>query len=126
VLVDVPDDLLDAEVPSLILQPVAENAVIHGVSQLREGGIIEISAHREDGRLTLKVQDTGPGFPDALVEEGVGLSNTAARLEQLYGLDHELKRSNRVEGGAVVTMTIPYRVVPRDVQEEKEWIKSAP
>ena len=47
-------------------------------------------------------------------------------LEQLYGPDHELKRSNRVEGGAVVTMTIPYRVVPRDVQEEKEWIKSAP
>jgi sensor histidine kinase YesM len=126
VLVDVPDDLLDAEVPSLILQPVAENAVIHGVSQLREGGLIEISARRENGRLLLKVQDTGPGFPDALVEEGVGLSNTVARLEQLYGPDHEFKRSNRVEGGAVVTMTIPYRVLTRDVQEEKEWIKSAP
>jgi sensor histidine kinase YesM len=93
VLVDVPDELLDAEVPSLILQPVAENAVIHGVSQVREGGLIEISARRENGRLMLKVQDTGPGFPDSVVEEGVGLSNTAARLEQLYGMDHEFKRS---------------------------------
>ena len=123
--VDVPDDLLDAEVPSLILQPVAENAVMHGISKVREGGAIEISARRLDGRLVLNVQDTGPGFPDEVVEEGVGLSNTAARLDQLYGSDHDFKRANRVEGGAVVTMTIPYRVVPRDVQEEREWKRSA-
>jgi sensor histidine kinase YesM len=123
--VDVPDDLLDAEVPSLILQPVAENAVLHGISKLREGGAIEISARRLDGHLVLNVQDTGPGFPDEVVEEGVGLSNTAARLDQLYGHDHDFKRSNRPEGGAVVTMTIPYRVVTRDVQEEREWKRSA-
>ncbi len=125
VLVDVPDELLDAEVPSLILQPVAENAVLHGVSKVREGGAIEISARRLDGHLILNVQDTGPGFPDDVVEEGVGLSNTAARLEQLYGGDHEFKRANRAEGGAVVTMTIPYRVLPRDVPEDKEWKRSA-
>ena len=115
--VDVPEDLLDAEVPSLLLQPLVENAVIHGIGQQLDGGRIEILARRDQGRLVLTVRDTGPGFREEQIRNGngVGLGNTAARLEQLYGSDHTLERSNREEGGAVVTITVPYGVLPREV-----------
>ena len=125
---DVPENLLDAEVPSLLLQPLVENAVLHGVNQQLDGGVIEIAARRELGRMILTVRDSGPGFPaDQICNgTGVGLGNTAARLEQLYGLDHELQRENGEKGGAIVTIAVPYRELPREAQEEMEWRKSAP
>ena len=83
VSVDVPEDLLDAEVPSLVLQPIVENAVVHGVSRQLEGGSIEITARRNGAQVVLTVHDSGPGFGDEGGRNGtgVGLSNTAARLE---------------------------------------------
>jgi two-component system LytT family sensor kinase len=128
VKVDVPEDLLDAEVPSLVLQPTVENAVLHGVNRQLEGGAIEISAQRAGDRLILCVRDTGSGFPSENSRNGtgVGISNTAARLEQLYGVDQEFKRENRPDGGAMVTIAIPYRVLPRETQEEEVlWKRSA-
>jgi hypothetical protein len=127
VQMDVPEDLLDAEVPSLLLQPIVENAVVHGVSRQLEGGSITIVARRAGERLQLLVQDSGPGFGDENARNGmgVGVSNTAARLEQLYGAEQEFRRENRPEGGARVSIEIPYRVLPRETQEEVEWKRSA-
>ncbi|HSL72598.1 MAG TPA: sensor histidine kinase [Longimicrobiales bacterium] len=124
--VDVPDELLDAEVPSLLLQPVVENAVLHGVGNQADGAKIEILARREGNQLQLVVQDSGPGFGAEQMRSsyGVGLSNTAARLEQLYGADHLMTRANRERGGAIVTIKLPYRTLPHEVQDEKEWKRS--
>src|SRR5207302_4383440 len=61
--VNVPDDLLSAQVPSLLLQPIVENAVKHGISKRAQGGTISISASRDNGMLTLRVYNDGPAFP---------------------------------------------------------------
>jgi LytS/YehU family sensor histidine kinase len=75
----------------------------------------------------LTVTDSGLGFNDEARSNGtgVGLSNTAARLEQLYGTNHLLQQRNRIEGGALVSIEIPYRVLSREPQEEVEWKRSA-
>jgi sensor histidine kinase YesM len=99
---------------------------VHGVSRQLEGGTIAITARRQGDRLSLTVNDSGPGFgdEDGRNGTGVGLSNTAARLEQLYGADQEFRRENRPEGGAIVNIEIPYRVLARDSQEGVEWKRS--
>jgi sensor histidine kinase YesM len=113
VVTDVPPETLDAEVPSLLLQPLVENAVRHGIAQRTAPGMIEIRAFTADGRLVLEVRDSGPGFPadHAAVGErtGVGLANTRARLEQLYGADYRLETVNAPGGGAIVRVVIPFR-----------------
>ena len=126
--VDVPADLMSAEVPSLLLQPLVENAVLHGVSQQLDGGLVRIEAKRLRDRLALVVRDTGPGFQEHDMRNGtgVGLGNTAARLEQLYPGDHSLEQGNAEQGGAVVSIEIPYRVLAAEPQEEVQWRKSAP
>jgi sensor histidine kinase YesM len=105
-------DTLTAEVPNLILQPIVENAIRHGVDASRETGLIEIRARREDGRLRMEVRDDGPGFSDtrrADGREGVGLSNTRQRLERLYGRDHLFEIGNAPGRGALAVLEIPYR-----------------
>jgi LytS/YehU family sensor histidine kinase len=83
---EVDPTVLDAEVPTLILQPLVENAVHHGIARTAGPGRIVVVARRETNRLRLVVRDTGAGFPQSSVRrEGVGLSNTRARLEHLYG-----------------------------------------
>jgi signal transduction histidine kinase len=103
---------LDAPVPNLILQPIVENALRHGVAQTRGPGRVEISAKRENGSLRIRVWDNGPGLaaitrPDDGLREGVGLSNTRARLEQLYGPEHRFELENAPGGGLLVTLEIP-------------------
>jgi two-component system LytT family sensor kinase len=79
-------DVMDAIVPALILQPLVENAVKHGVLAREDGGSITITAERNDGWLLLAVGDDGPGLPQSPPpRRGVGLANTAARLRELYG-----------------------------------------
>jgi two-component system LytT family sensor kinase len=79
-------DVMDAIVPALILQPLVENAVKHGVLAREDGGSITITAERNDGWLLLAVGDDGPGLPQSPApRRGVGLANTAARLRELYG-----------------------------------------
>ena len=105
---------LDTPVPNLILQPIVENALRHGVAQSKAPGRIEISAKRENGSLRIGVRDNGPGLVGVTASregfrEGVGLSNARARLEQLYGPSHRLELANAPEGGLLVTLVIPSR-----------------
>ena len=100
---------LDAVVPNMILQPVVENAVVHGVAARCGEGHIAIEARRVNDSLHLRVTDNGPGFSSgATPGVGIGLSNTRARLAQIYGGAHSLELSNATDGGAIVTMTLPF------------------
>lgn len=107
-------DALQALVPTLLLQPLVENAVRHGVARTPGPGRVTVSAERVNGDLRVTVEDSGPGFPgDATaVTEGVGLRNTRQRLEQLFGASACLVVANRREGGAAVRVVLPYRARP--------------
>jgi two-component system, LytTR family, sensor kinase len=105
---------LNCRVPNLILQPVVENAIRHGVAVRSGPGHIEVRAERRGEMLRLQVRDNGPGLPAEPAarkksEGGVGLSNTRARLAQLYGAAYRFELENAPEGGAVVTLEIPFQ-----------------
>ncbi|HEV2149574.1 MAG TPA: sensor histidine kinase [Longimicrobiaceae bacterium] len=102
--------LEDALVPTLILQPVLENAVEHGVAASLADGWIGVEVEREGEVLRLRVSDNGPGFRGREVVEGVGIRNTRARLEQLYGQAGRLTLRDTDGGGATVELVLPYRV----------------
>jgi two-component system LytT family sensor kinase len=104
--VDVEPDALDARVPPLILQPLVENAIRHGIARRVSPGCIEIAAARRNGGLHMSVRDDGPGIAPG-ARDGVGLSNTRARLEQLYGARHSFAIGNAEGGGAVVSLVLP-------------------
>jgi two-component system LytT family sensor kinase len=110
--VEVDPEVLDVRVPNLILQPIVENAMRHAVATHAHAGRIEITAFARNGCLRIQVKDNGPGLAvDQVVVKqmgkGVGLSNTKARLERLYGADHMLELANDPAGGLVVTLEIP-------------------
>ncbi len=104
--ISVPPDLMDVRVPVLVLQPLAENAVRHGIAADERAGRVEIRATRENGTLYLEVRDDGPGPPQHPAE-GVGLANTRERLRQLYGERGRLRLEHGANGGAVSTVEIP-------------------
>jgi signal transduction histidine kinase len=106
--------ILEAAVPHMALQPIVENAIRHGLGRSSAAGSIRISAARVNQMLELKVQDDGPGLPPANSSQGhgIGLANTRARLQQLYGDAGQLTLENGEHGGAVATMTFPYRAAP--------------
>ena len=107
---EIASDTLDALVPNLVLQPLVENAIQHGIEPHAKPGVIELRARHEPGVLHLEVIDNGSGLaPGQSVEEGVGLSNTRARLEQLYPGAHRFEFANGARGGLVVTVSIPWR-----------------
>jgi two-component system, LytTR family, sensor kinase len=98
----------DALVPNLILQPIVENALEHGVSRKKGAGVVEIASERRGDLLVLTVRDNGPGVADD-TRTGVGLSNTRARLTQLYGEAASLTLSAAPEGGTVAEIALPFR-----------------
>lgn len=105
--------VLDAQVPNLILQPIVENAIRHGVASQVAIGHISISAKRKDGRLLVRVQDNGPGLimnGGSVIpfKEGLGLTNTKARLDQLYGSNYYFDLLNAPESGLIVALEIPF------------------
>ena len=105
---------LDARLPNLILQPIVENAIKHGIAPRAGQGQIEIEASRLNGLLHVQVTDNGPGLVDngdhgKILKEGVGLANTQARLQQLYGSDHRLDLANTTRGGLSVILEIPFK-----------------
>jgi len=103
-------DTLEAKVPSLVLQPLAENAVRHGIAPSIAGGSVEVAAMREGEELVLRVRDTGVGLgPGSESPGGVGLRNVRARLQHLYPGQHRFRVSNRVEGGVESLLAIPFR-----------------
>lgn len=148
---EIDDEVLDALVPSMIMQPLVENAVVHGISMRPGPGLVELRASRHDGRVRLEVRDSGPGFQGASAASaareidahagrdagatgrdagatgpagdrtdadprrrrssgnGIGLANTRARLEQLYGGNFTFECQDASAGGATVILSIPYR-----------------
>ena len=113
----VDDTAKGALIPSLILQPLIENAIKYAIAPAIDGGTIIIDAHVSDERLFLKVCDDGPGIPkdgtektpmEAEKSTGVGIANTRARLSQLYGTKHSLRIDNLKPKGLQVSITIPF------------------
>ena len=100
----------DAQVPTFLLQPLVENAIRHGISPHARPGLVRISARREGDTLLLEVRDNGGGLTENGREaRGMGIANTRARLEQLYGPAHRFEIGNAPEGGAQVTVALPFR-----------------
>jgi two-component system LytT family sensor kinase len=101
-----------AMVPNLILQPLTENALRHGIASSADSGMIGISSALQNGHLRLTVYDDGAGLPDdwqMKSSAGIGLANTAARLQQLYDDNHQFDIRNRPAGGVEVVIVIPLR-----------------
>jgi LytS/YehU family sensor histidine kinase len=106
---DIDPAALSARVPPLLLQPLVENAVRHGIMPREQGGTLLIEALQVSDRLLLRVVDDGPGPPgDTDPENGVGLSNTKARLESLYGDAHRFTLRRADGGGCVVRVELPF------------------
>lgn len=103
---------LRARVPSLILQPVIENAIQHGIARRAAAGRIEVRARRIDDRLHIEILDDGPGVSSAKSNgnghNGVGLANTRIRLDQMFPQSAHLVLASRPEGGAVATLDLPF------------------
>jgi two-component system sensor histidine kinase AlgZ len=104
---EVAPDTLDLPVPNLLLQPLVENAIKHGIAPRKQGGRIEVGARREAGDLQLWVRDNGAGDGQATRGSGLGLANTRARLEHLYGERQRLEFGPAPEGGFAVQIRIP-------------------
>ncbi len=112
--VDAPRDVQGAMVPNLILQPLVENAIRHGISPRACGGEVAVRVRREGERLLVEVTDDGVGEAVDLVRrEGVGLGNSRARLEQLYGAAQHFDAGG-LERGFRVALSIPWRVTSAD------------
>lgn len=105
-------DTRDALVPPLLLQPLVENSIRHGADPRSSAIDVCVSARRENGSLRLEIRDRGPGIrgSQAALTAGIGLSNTAERLQRLYGAAHPLHLENGGEGGLVVTVEVPFHV----------------
>jgi two-component system LytT family sensor kinase len=109
VSIAVDPEAIEAQVPSLILQPIVENAVRHGIEPQSRSGRIALTGAREDGQLVLTVTDNGSGLPaGGPGREGIGLANTRARLAELYGRRHKFELVNGPAGGLCVRIVIPY------------------
>ncbi|HEV7589625.1 MAG TPA: sensor histidine kinase [Longimicrobium sp.] len=113
-------ELMDARVPNLILQPLVENAIRHGIARSSAAGLVEIGARRENGALLLSVRDDGPGLSaDGNGREGVGLTNTRARLARMYGDEQGLEMVDAEGGGTLVTIRLPHRTGPVEEAAER-------
>jgi len=110
--VDVPEGLLSAEFPSMMIQTLVENAIKHGLEPKPEGGLLSVRAEVQHGKLAVTVADTGVGFGKAATAgTGVGLANVRERLQLLYGNKASLSVRENPAGGTVVTITVPYKSI---------------
>jgi sensor histidine kinase YesM len=108
VSLEVDPTTLDIKVPSLLVQPLVENAIRHGIEPHARPGRIEVRVLREDDALLVSVADNGAGQPPGgFTREGIGLGNTRARLRELYGESHRFELANRSNGGLEVRLTLP-------------------
>jgi LytS/YehU family sensor histidine kinase len=111
VKVQVPSELLESQVPSLILQPMVENAIKHGIAKRAQGGEIRVSAVRLNGMLKLTVYNDGPALAahSKNGRSGIGISNTRTRLQSLYGNSFELSLQNHGGHGVEAAVSVPFR-----------------
>jgi two-component system, LytTR family, sensor kinase len=121
VIFEIVPETLDAAVPNMLLQPLLENAVRHGVGRLRQGGVIAVRTAVESDRLLLIVRNSGPGrsADAAMVRNvrGVGLANTTERLHRRYGSEGELNIRWPEDGGCEITIRLPLHKLVRCVEE---------
>jgi signal transduction histidine kinase len=119
VTIDVAPETLDASVPHLLLQPLVDNAIKHGISKLTSGGEIRISVTQDDADLHIEVRDNGPGFREQVHSSsgGVGLRNTRERLETIYGQDQSVEVLSLPQGGVAARVCIPLRMVAAGSEE---------
>jgi hypothetical protein len=109
--------VISASVPCLILQPIVENAIVHGVSHDSGAARIRIAATRDDATLRLQVADSGTGFhPQSTDRSGIGLAGTQARLEHYYGAGQRIEYGRAADGGACVTISIPFQSEAADLR----------
>jgi len=134
VVMTIAPETLDARVPHLLLQPLVENAVRHGIAARIEPGRVEISASRgpDDRFLHLEIRDDGRGLnpddnrdADGRTRRGVGLTNIRARLEQLYGADHRFTFENHAGGGVRVRISLPFRLEEKAYRRAEKREKPA-
>jgi two-component system LytT family sensor kinase len=112
VTIDVPNDARQALVPSLVLQPLIENAIKYGLAARLGAGAIGVRAERRGEALTIEVADDGQGFAPGEMREGVGLGNTRARLAELYGNHQKCEVMSAAGAGTRVQLTMPFRTAP--------------
>ncbi|KPJ95411.1 MAG: hypothetical protein AMS18_02975, partial [Gemmatimonas sp. SG8_17] len=119
---EVEPDALDALVPNLVLQPIIENAIKHGVEKRTSPTTVTVRASTDGQALRLRISDDGPGFcgtAGARSSLGVGISNTRRRLAQAYGDGASLEIEDASPSGAIVTITLPLHSVPLAEREEQ-------
>jgi two-component system, LytTR family, sensor kinase len=138
---DISPEVLDACVPNLLLQPVVENAIRHGIAKSSKQGIVHIEARKEGSNVVLSVFDNGPGLKingkSPAANFGIGLSTTRTRLDFLYGVDqYSLTLKNRPEGGLEARIVIPFSsnlvtvavpeplTIPSEVRPTLEGVRS--
>jgi two-component system, LytTR family, sensor kinase len=109
--IQIPDELRKARIPSLILQPLVENAIKHGIARRAQGGEVRVAASQSDGLLHLSVYNDGPLLDrdGCAIKDGIGLSNLRTRLKLLYGNDCDLRLENYGITGVQVSVALPYR-----------------
>lgn len=119
--INIANDVEDCLVPTLLLQPLVENAIKHGISQSREGGTITITARRDENRLFMTVtNDCGPPLAGNIDDSnGVGIRNTRARLQHLYEDEYRMEIVSAGDSGAIVRITIPIRFAYSQGQSEE-------
>ena len=123
---EIQPESLGALVPTLRLHPLVENAIRHGVSRRAQGGCLGIRARRVDGRLELRVWDDGPeGAATDSRSNGIGLANTRARLEHLYGPAHRFELRRAREGGMDVAVSLPFRTANQPVGGRRAGLAAA-
>jgi two-component system, LytTR family, sensor kinase len=134
VTMDIDPETLDTMVPNMLLQPLVENSIRHGIARSSGPGTIRIESKHVVGAIRITIQDNGPGLPSVLkngngngngnghgrTKGGLGLANTRARLQQLYGDAHRLEVVNAPGGGALVTLTVPERFWQGDPDQLEE------
>lgn len=117
---DIAPETLDVRVPNLLLQPIVENAVRHGISKSSQAGLIQILTQTQGDRVILTVRDNGPGLREHVLSPsanfGIGLSTTRTRLNFLYGANHTLSLNNLATGGLEVRIDVPSQS-PLEVKE---------
>jgi signal transduction histidine kinase len=121
VLIDVPDNLRDARLPALLIQPLVENAIKHGISATRQGGEVVVLARQENGALQIWVRDTGAGVSEAVLQEsrtrGVGLSSVESRLRAHYGEASHFAFHSAPNVGTTVELALPLTMARDNVAD---------
>ena len=108
----VDDAVKGALVPQLLLQPLLENTIRHGINPQTFQIDVSLSACLKDNHVCLVVRDSGPGFPLQADQNGIGLDNTKERLARLYGAEGSFTLGNALDGGAIVQISLPFRTEP--------------